>query len=391
MDYKKKLKEEIATFMGCYVDQVMLTWKGRISFYGILEALDLNENDEIIIPSFTCVVVPNAIIYQKLKPVYVDIEPKTFNIDVNKIEASITNNTKVILAQNTFGLSSDIDEIKRIAKKYDLYVIEDCTHGFGGSYKDRKNGTNVDAAFFSSQWNKMFSTAIGGFAVINNTQLKKRLINFEKKLITPSVKDEILLKLQLQAKNLLGYKSFYWSALKLYRYLSKKNLVIGSSSGGEINSIEMPEAYLKGLSQTQSKKGIKEVKKIDQNIKHRKAIAGYYDDLIDELGKIKIYIPDNIEHTFTKYPILVKDREYFLDMAEKNKIPVHDWFISQIHPITEDFHKWELEPNNHPISKKISEHIVNLPTDMFVNDNLMKRVVTFLRSYKDEIIDYNEI
>ena len=198
MDYKKELKKEIASFIGCENDEVILTWKGRVSLYGILEAFDLNENDEIIIPSFTCVVVPNAILYHKLTPIYVDIEPKTFNIDVKKIESSITDRTRVILAQNTFGLSSNIDEIKKIAKNHNLSVIEDCTHGFGGSYKGEVNGTNVDAAFFSSQWNKMFSTAIGGFAVVKNPMLKEKLVDFEKKLLSPSIKDEILLKLQIQ-------------------------------------------------------------------------------------------------------------------------------------------------------------------------------------------------
>lgn len=391
MDYKEELKNEIASFIGCEKDEVILTWKGRVALYGILKSLSLSEGAEVIIPAFTCVVVPNAILYHKLKPVYVDIDPVSYNIDVKELERSITNKTKVILAQNTFGLSSDLDKIKRIAEKYNLIVIEDCTHGFGGSYKGKLNGTNVDAAFFSSQWNKMFSTAIGGFAIIKNTVLKEKLNEFEKTLQKPSSKDELLLKLQLKAKKILGYKSLYWNAMKLYRYLSEKNLVIGSSSGGEMETIEMPEDYLKGFSNTQSKKGVFEIKRISENLMHRKKIASFYDETLLNLGKKKAYSPNDVEHTYTKYPILVKNRERFLKRAEKYKIPIHDWFISQIHPITENFHRWSLTPNEHPISKKIAGHIVNLPTDLSVDYQLKKKVARFLEINKDQIVSYDDL
>lgn len=391
MNYRNELKKQIASFLGCEQDEVILTWKGRVSLYGILEALNLNDKDEIILPAFTCVVVPNAILYHNLKPVYVDIDPNSYNIDTQKIESSITDRTKVILAQNTFGLSSEIDEIQKIAKKHNLFVIEDCTHGFGGSYRGKLNGTTVDATFFSSQWNKMFSTAIGGFAVVKNSRLKKQLNEFEKKLESPSMKDEFLLKLQLILKNILGYKSLYWNAMKLYRYLSKKNIVIGSSSGGEMESIQMPNDYLKGLGNIQSKKGAFEVRKILNNVQHRKNIAAFYDDTLDTLDKIKAYAPNNIGHTYTKYPILVKNREVFLKEAEKYKIPIHDWFISQIHPISEDFHKWHLVPEKHPVSKKIAEHIVNLPTDFCVDDSLAEKVALFLESHSNQIISYDEL
>ena len=391
MSYKEKLKREIALFVGCAQDEVILTWKGRVSLYGILQALDLEEGDEIIIPAFTCVVVPNAILYHKLRPIYVDVDPLTLNIDIQKIENAITNKTKVILAQNTFGLSSDLDSIKEIAERHNLLVIEDCTHGFGGSYKNKLNGTNVDAAFFSSQWNKMFSTGIGGFAIVKNPALKNKLNDFEKKLKAPSVKDEVLLKLQLIAKETLGYKSLYWNALKLYRYLSKKNLVIGSSSGGEMDSIEMPEGYLKGLGNVQCKKGIQEVKRIMKNISYRKNIAAYYDKVLIDLGKGKTLVPENIEHTYTKYPIFVKDRDAFFKEAEEQKIPIHDWFISQIHPITENFHLWNLNPEKFPVSKKLAQHIVNLPTDFSVDNNLKNRIGKFLQTQKDQIIPYEEL
>ena len=116
--------------------------------------------DEVILPGLTCVVVPNAILYAGFVPVYVDIDPDTFNMEPSQIEAKITNKTKVIIIQNTFGLSSNIEDVLDIAKKYQLITIDDCTHGFGGSYNGNPNGGMTDAVFYSSQWNKPFSTVI---------------------------------------------------------------------------------------------------------------------------------------------------------------------------------------------------------------------------------------
>ncbi len=171
-----KYKKALASILKCSEHNVFLYWKGRVALYAILKSLDLSEGDEVILPAFTCVVVPNAIIYAGLKPVYVDISPKTLNMDISLVKDAITDKTKVILCQNTFGLSSNIEEIILIAKKFNLITIEDCTHGFGGTYKGKPNGSFCDAAFFSSQWNKPFSTGIGGFLLVNNEKILTKVL-----------------------------------------------------------------------------------------------------------------------------------------------------------------------------------------------------------------------
>jgi perosamine synthetase len=113
--------------------QCFLFWKGRVALYAILKTLEIKEGDEIILPAFTCVVAVNPIIYLGANPVYVDIDPTTYNIDVSMIERKITEKTRAILAQNTFGLAPDLDMILEVANKYKLMVIEDRAHGFAVS------------------------------------------------------------------------------------------------------------------------------------------------------------------------------------------------------------------------------------------------------------------
>jgi len=169
------LKEKLAEHLCVDSKNIFLFWKGRVSLYAILKAIGIKEGDEIILPAFTCVVAVNPIIYLGAKPVYVDIDPLTYNIDVSGIEKKITQKTRAILAQNTFGLAPDLDRIFEQANKYKLMVIEDCAHGFGGFYKGRPNGTVADASFFSSQWNKPFSTGLGGFAFTKEPRIADKL------------------------------------------------------------------------------------------------------------------------------------------------------------------------------------------------------------------------
>ena len=385
VDYKKA----ITVYQGSYV---YFFWKGRVALYAILKAIGVKEGDEVILPAFTCVVVPNPIIYLGAKPVYVDIDPRTFNIDVEKIEEKITPKTKVILAQNTFGLSSDLDRIKEIAEKYNLWVVEDCAHGFGGTYKGMKNGTVADAAFFSTQWNKPFSTGLGGIAVTKDEEIARRLEELERKAVRPSKKEEFVLKMLINIRERLVSSKTYWIALKTYRFLSAKNLIVGSSQGYELEKPVMPKNFLKGFTETQAKKGLEYFQKvngeyrIDLIIKHRKKIAGYYKEMLEDLGFEPPYEPDYAEHTYLKFPLLVKDRKKFLYLAEKEGIELGDWFLSPIHPIQKNFELWNYRYGENPVGEFASKHIVNLPTHEKIKEKDLDRIYSFLKRNKNEII-----
>ena len=249
MNTEQKYLDEIALRLGAESEGLFLTWKGRVALYAILEAMEIGEGDEVILPAFTCVVVPNAILYRGAIPIYVDIQKETLNASYESIVASVSENTKAIICQNTFGLSSDLDRIADFARKKGIYTIEDCTHGFGGTFHGEPNGSFCDAAFYSTQWNKPFSTGIGGIGWVRNDDVQKRL--HVSSYADPSWKSRTSLSLLLFVrKNMLrGWN--YWPAVKLYRWLSKNNLVLGSSSGSEISEVQKPNGYELRSSQVQ--------------------------------------------------------------------------------------------------------------------------------------------
>ncbi len=382
---KVQYKTALAKKLHAKVNQISLFWKGRVGLYAILKAMGIGEGDEVIIPAFTCVVVPNAIIYLGATPVYVDITAATYNIDCSKIEEKITAATKVIIAQNTFGLSSDFDEINAIAQKHQLEVIEDCTHGFGGFYKGKANGTCAKAAFYSSQWNKPFSTGIGGMVLCQDAVLAEKLQKMEGELQEPSFKEVQMLGLQLKVRSRLN-PSLYWTAIKTFRLLSKYNIVTGSSSGEELAAPILPKDFLKGLSPIQAKKGLEALSVFDQNLKHRRTIASLYTAAFAEMGFTFLTEPAYATHTIIKYPFLVKDRKAFLALAETNNIQLNDWFLSPIHPIESKFEQWHYVYGSFPIAEKISQHILNLPTDPSISIKEAQRIIQFLQKHSNHFL-----
>jgi dTDP-4-amino-4,6-dideoxygalactose transaminase len=387
-DYRSIFKSQIADYLNIPSHNISLFWKGRVALYAILKAIGLKEGDEIIIPAFTCVVAVNPIIYLGAKPVYVDVDPKTYNIDVKTLECEnvkTLRKAKAILAQNTFGLSADLDAIFEIAKKYDLFVIEDCAHGFGGFYKGKPNGTIADVSFFSTQWNKPFSSGLGGFAVTKNPEIAEKLRVMEKTFIRPSVKDEMVLKTLLFARGRLGTK-LYWPAIKTYRWLSKNNLILGSSQGDELERPVKPDGFEKGFSGTQAKKGSNELEKFDRVLEHRRKIASLYNKKILSDMEIELpYEPEYAVHTYLKFPLLVKDRMKFFKLAEEEKIELGDWFVSPIHPITKNLELWCYKWGENPVAEKISMHIVNLPTHPQVTEDYVDQIAQFLKKNRNEI------
>ncbi len=361
---KIEYKKAISSVLGCDDRRIFLYWKGRIALYTILKSLELKEGDEVIIPAFTCVVVPNAILYAGLKPVYVDILPTTYNMDVTLIEDKITSRTKVIICQNTFGLSTGIEEVISIAKKYNLVTIEDCTHGFGGFYNDKPNGSYCDASFFSTQWNKPFSKGIGGFLVVNNDTILKKLKALETNKIKPAFSEKFFLRLLIVFRKNFVNKYTQSFLVKIYRFLSRNNLTVGSNRGEELNSTAMPIDYYKDISNIQINEGIKSLKNISQLNELRKKNAYEYTQYLK--SKSKNHVEENTftNHIFLKYPLLVKNRDVFFERAEKFNVILGDWFLSPLHPVRIQLEKWGLIRNDYPVSSSIAEKIVNLPTDI---------------------------
>jgi perosamine synthetase len=147
---------------------------GTAALHIALRALNIGKGDEVIVPTFTMIATTNAIHYVGAKPVYVDSEMKTWNIDIDKIEGNITDKTKAIMVVHTYGCPVDMDRIMKIAKKHNLKVIEDAAEAHGAEYKGKKVGSIGHIGCFSFYGNKIITTGEGGMVVTNDKELAEK-------------------------------------------------------------------------------------------------------------------------------------------------------------------------------------------------------------------------
>jgi perosamine synthetase len=148
---------------------------GTAGLHLCLHALGIGEGDEVIVPSFTFIAAANAIRYERATPVFADIDPRTLNIDPQRIEEAVTPRTRAILVVHTFGVPADMDAILAIASRHRLPVIEDACEAIGAEHRGRKAGSMGHAGVFAFYPNKQITTGEGGVVVTHDEALARRI------------------------------------------------------------------------------------------------------------------------------------------------------------------------------------------------------------------------
>jgi perosamine synthetase len=156
---------------------------GTCAMHIALLSLGIKKNDEVIVPSFTYVATANPIKYIGAKPVFVESNLQTLQIDTKKIEKKINNKTKAIICPHLYGNMTNIDELIKLKKKYNLFLIEDCAESFGSYYKKKHSGNFGEVSTFSFYGNKTITTGEGGMICTNN----KKIADIANKLKTQGV------------------------------------------------------------------------------------------------------------------------------------------------------------------------------------------------------------
>lgn len=337
---------------------------GRMSLYALLEALGIGAGDEVILPAFTCVVVPNAILYCGARPVYVDIDARTFNIDPAKVSAAVTHRTRAIIAQHTFGLVCDMDEIGRLANRYDLPVIEDCAHALGASLRGRPAGSLATAAYFSTDHTKVISTGTGGIVTTSDHTLAAalRAIHDRAPFLAPSRIRLMLLAFVCEA--VLLHPRAGAAGRHLYSLLWK----LGLRRGFFLDELEVTKPcrypYPARLSNAQARIGLSQLLSLPQNLDWRRSLARLFDA---EIGACAgLLAEDFSNHAFLRYSFTVEDREQWENHFD-DVLDMGVWFTSVVHGRDRDLDHVGYRMGSCPIAEAAARHCVNLPTHPRVN------------------------
>ncbi len=326
----KKFEKEFASYLR--VKHVIGVNSGSDALYLAVKALGIGKGDEVITVSHTFISTVDAITRNGAKPVFVDIDPETYTIDVNQIENVITKRTKAIIPVHIYGHPADMDLIMEIAEKHGLYVIEDACQAHGAEYKGRKVGSIGDIGCFSFYPTKNLGAYGDAGAIVTND-------------------DELAEKLKILRN--------YGSSKKYYHDF------IGVNS--RLDEIQAAVLRIK-------------LRHLDEWNEKRRKIAKMYNKFLEDSGVITPIEKKWAKHVYHLYVIRHKDRDKLQKYLAKNRV------ISQIHypvPVHKQRAYLDLGITRHlPITEKISKEIISLPMHPWLKKEEVEHISEFIRNFE---------
>lgn len=307
---------------------------GGSALFLALWGLGIRKGDEVIIPTFTMAATAFAVTQCGARPVFVDCEPNG-NVDVSQIEPKITKKTKAIMPVHIYGHPCDMDEIKAIAKKYKLFVVEDVAEAHGALYKNKIAGTMSDASCFSFYANKLVTTGEGGMIATNNKKL---------------------------AEEFALLRNYYFS--NHMRYLHERL------------------AWNMKLSSILAALGIAQLERLDELVNKRRANAKYYTKGLSSLKDHLIFPSEKkgIRSVYWMYGIILKKRgkrDKLIDYLAKNSIESRAFFIPMhLQPIYKTRGAYAVSeylgnnglylPSSSHLSKKDKDRVIRTIKEFFI-------------------------
>jgi len=376
------LEEKFRSFLG--VQYAFAFNSGRSAFLAILNALDLEKGDEVLLQAFTCNAAVNPIIWSGLKPVYIDIEKETLNIDPQDLERKISPRAKAVMVQHTFGLPAKIGEILEICQRHNLILIEDCAHSLGATYKGKKVGTYGRAAFFSLGRDKIISSVYGGIAVTNDEALAKKIKAFQEKYSTPSYCWILQQLLHPVLTKLLVMPLYGFFGLGKFVLVGLQKLKIISKAVHKKEKQGKQPRYLpQRLPNALALLAINQFKKLERFNQRRQRIAEIYSNGLP-CAQVSIETGADIERVYMRYPILIAkyNTDKILKFFRKRRIFLNDgWRKSAVVPIDTNQKRMEYARGSCPAAEEVADLIVNLPTHINISPKTAKRIRNFIREF----------
>jgi len=321
-----QFEKEWADYIGTPYALVMAN--GSVTLEAALYALDVGPGDEVIVTPRSFIASASCVVMRGAKPIFADIDPNSQNITAETIEKVITSKTKAIIVVHLAGWPCEMDEIMALAKKHNLYVIEDCAQAHGAEYKGKKVGFIGHIGSFSFCQDKIITTGgEGGMVTTHDKKLWKKLWSF---------KDH--------GKN---YEAMYHRKhLPGFRWLHE-------DFGTNYRMTEMQAAI-----------GRCQLKKLNKWLELRKCNADILSSYLEDIPCVRLpLIPDYIKHAYYKYYCFIKSdalksgwsRDRVIEGLEKQGIPCFSGGCSEIY-LEKAFEKTGLQPAQRlPIAKQLSE------------------------------------
>jgi UDP-2-acetamido-2-deoxy-ribo-hexuluronate aminotransferase len=293
---------------------------------------NLQPGDEIITTPFTFIATSETIAFLKLKPVFVDIDPETYNINPKQIAQAITNHTKGIMAVDIFGQCADYDDINRIAKQHNLFVIEDAAQSFGAEYKGRRSCSLAEIActsFFPAKPLGCFGD--GGMIFTSDEKMSN-----------------ILRSLRVHG---MGNDKY-------------DNVRIGLNA--RLDTLQAAIVLTK-------------FKHFPEEINSRQSIAEYYNQNLGDLMKKPQILPHN-KSVYAQYSIRLQDRDRLQKHLAKQNIPTAIHYPKPLH-LQKAFSYLNYKVGNFPIAEQVAAEILSLPMHPYLTENELNVICNTIKDF----------
>ena len=332
-NFHQKLEEELAKYLK--VPYLSLFTNGTLPLITALQAMRIT--GEVITTPFSFVATTHSLWWNGIKPVFVDIEPETCNLDPSKIEAAITPRTTAIMPVHVYGKPCKTKEIQEIANKYGLKVIYDAAHAFGVEINGESILNFGDMATLSFHATKVYNTLEGGALVVHDEQTKKRI-----------------------------------DYLKNFGFASETEVV---APGINSKVDEVRAAY-----------GLLNLKQVDHAINSRRKVAIRYRDELQGLKGITFFndIP-GVRHNYSYFPIFINAEEYGMTRDELYfKMKEYNVFGRRyFYPLISTFSTYRgldsANPDNLPVATQMSNNVICLPMHHALSENEVEYILQIIK------------
>ncbi len=357
---------------------VFLFNSGRSALMLGLKALNLPANSKVLLQSFTCAAVPNALLWNKLLPEYLDIKKEDYNLDPNKLPNDTT--VKALISQHTFGQPANLDKIIDYCQQKKIYLIEDCAHSLGAKYKGNVTGSFGDIAFLSFGRDKVISSVFGGALIVNNEKLVKQIENLYQDLSYPNFFWTIQ-QLLHPLITLLAKKTYSIILGKFILAFAQKTKIISKAIYPQERHHQIPSIFPSLLPEPLAVLANNQFLKLSRFNNARQKTASYYEE---NLNHPKITKPLwNPEGIFLRYTITLDQPEKLKSYLKEHNIIIEKkhWYTQPITPL-DDLTLVNYQYGKCPVTEEICQKCLNLPTNPTMNINDVKYIVNLINQWQ---------
>lgn len=325
-------EEEFAAYCGC--DHAVGVASGTDALHLALKAAGVGPGDEVITSPFTFIATAEAISYVNATPVFVDVDPRTFNLDADKIEDAITAKTKALLPVHLFGQPSDMDPLKKICDKHDLILIEDCAQSCGADYRGTMTGSFGQAGCFSFFPSKNLGCyGDGGMITTNDNTLANEL--------------------------------------RVLRNHGSRQQYHHNRIGFNSRLDELQAAILR----------IK-LKRLDQYNRGRRQVAERYNELLADLPVATPLAASGRTHVYHQYTLLVDDRERLKDKLTESGIASAIYYPIPLH--RQEVFAENFKDVSFPVSEDLAKKVLSMPMYPELQEDQIEKICQAIRTCYQE-------